>query len=109
MAAKPRPIDDVMAAVLAAMPADLTMPVRLASLVAAAVRASQLPPESAWCALARVVSDGHGDAPACVKVALPVEGAADERLLVTLHANGAMEQQHAIVTGRMGDAPHVAH
>ena len=98
-----RRIDDVMAEVLAAMPSDLTMPIRLASLVAAAVRASDLPPEVAWCTLARVASDGHDNAPACIKIALPVEGAANERLLVTLHANGAVEQQQATVTGRLDD------
>ena len=101
---KTRRIDDVMAEVLAAMPSDLTMPIRLASLVAAAVRASDLPPEVAWCTLARVASDGHDNAPACIKIALPVEGEADQRLLVTLRANGNVEQQPAVVTGRIDEA-----
>ena len=101
-----RTIDEHMAEVLAAMP-DGPMGGRLATAIGALVRASGLPPEDAWCALAAMVSAVHGDA--CVRVALPVEGEPQCRLLVTCHANGAVQQEHAVVTGTMGDAAPRAH
>ena len=97
-----RTLDEHMAEVLAAMPAG-PMVERLATAIGALVRASGLPPEDAWCALAAIVSAAHGDTGACVRVALPVEGEPQCRLLVTCHANGAVQHEPAVVTGRLDD------
>ena len=59
---------------LEAMPASLTPQDRFRLLVRAAVRAADLPAESAWCAVAAVVSDAHGGRTAQVRVTMPIEG-----------------------------------
>ena len=97
-----RRLDDLMAEVLAGIP-DGPMAGRLATAIGALVRASGLPPEDAWCAVAAMVSAAHDDVGACVRVALPVEGEPQSRLLVTCHANGAVQHEPAVVTGRLDD------
>lgn len=110
MEERPRDIDVVMGEVLAAMPAGLSGQDRLASLVASAVRASGEPPESAWVALARVVSHGHEDRPACVKLVLRVEDGEDhERRVLTFHANGWCEEDRAVAVGTVGEGPTTQH
>ena len=86
-------LDDLMAEILSEM-GDGPKAHRLATAIGALVRASALPQEEAWCAMARIVSLANHDAPAAVRVILPGESEGS-REVVTFHANGGVEREPA--------------
>lgn len=90
-------LDGIMAGVLEEMP-EGPMAGRLATLVGSCVRASGLPPESAWCAVAAIASAAHGDGPAFVAIAVPGEEEG-ERKLYRFHANGEVSVADAVEVG----------
>ena len=98
-----RLMDDVMGEILEAMPPG-PMKARLATLIGAAVRASGLPPEDAWCAVASLVSAAHGDAPTAVVVSfLPEQGDNADRQVVSFSSNGTVGVTPAVVAGAVRD------
>ena len=82
-----RTLDDMMREVLEAMPPG-PQAGKLATAVGALMKAAELPPEHAWCALAALVSSTHGGAP--VAVVLSVAGEGDERQLVSFSSDGTV-------------------
>ena len=101
-------MSEAMGSFLAAMPAG-PMAGRVAVLIAAAVRASELPREQAMCTLAMMVRDEHQAAGVSIHVAVPVEGQPGQRQVCVYNSDGTAYEADAIVTGRIDDAPPRAH
>ena len=101
-------MSEAMGSFLAAMPAG-PMAGRVAVLIAAAVRASELPREQAMCTLAMMVRDEHQAAGVSIHVAVPVEGQPGQRQVLVFNSDGTSHGCEAVVVGKVGDAPPTAH
>ena len=88
-----RPIEQVVSDIFNAMPAELSMQDKLASLVSVAVFVADLPAEHAWHALVAVVSQAHGGAVARVQVSQKIEDDEEHEERLTCNSTGTTNRE----------------